>query len=442
VPLNLPDRASNEYLKKLAKERLILLRRESPSVKLADAQLAIAREYGFSSWRLLKAEVDRRREPRFAAFVEACRAGDVASLERLLAADPSLVHERVASGSTGLHLAASHPDAVQLLLAHGADPNARDEGDNATPLHLAAAKGNLVCVRLLLDAGADVHGSGDVHEGDVIGWAAGHGNQAVIALLLERGARHHIFSAMALGDHSLVERLVEDDPGCLSRRRSRFESGHTSLHAAFAPPDGLGFLMGQPNYAMLQHLIDLGADLEARDAHGRTPLGLARLRGDDEAIRLLTAAGSRDTEPSPPDQAAFRTGMRATASSVKHASPMFFVADVRTTVGWYRDIGFTIEDQYEDDGELKFAHLKFGSGDFTLSPGGSPGPRDVRLWFFTDRVTELYELLKTQAIPFEEDLYTPFYGGRQFSIRDPNGLNLIFWQPEWLVPSSTPPTSA
>jgi len=38
-------------------------------------------------------------------------------------------------------------------------------------------------------------------------------------------------------------------------------------------------------------------------------------------------------------------------------------------------------------------------------------------------------------VRFEEDLYTPFYGGRQFSIRDINGLALIFWQPEWLVPS-------
>jgi hypothetical protein len=38
-------------------------------------------------------------------------------------------------------------------------------------------------------------------------------------------------------------------------------------------------------------------------------------------------------------------------------------------------------------------------------------------------------------VRFEEDLYTPFYGGWQFSIRDINGLALIFWQPEWLGPS-------
>ena len=31
--------------------------------------------------------------------------------------------------------------------------------------------------------------------------------------------------------------------------------------------------------------------------------------------------------------------------------------------------------------------------------------------------------------PFEEDLYSPFYGGRQFSVRDPNGLSVVFHQP-------------
>jgi hypothetical protein len=102
-----------------------------------------------------------------------------------------------------------------------------------------------------------------------------------------------------------------------------------------------------------------------------------------------------------------------------------------------------------------FARLSFGSGEFTLSPGGNPGPRDVSLWFFTDRIQELYQLLKerqlrtaraalngddsgTLHVQFEEDLYEPFYGGSQFSIRDINGLSLIFWQPQWLTNSDGP----
>ena len=226
-PLNLPERASLEYLKKLSKERLDALRVADEEAKLADAQLAIAREYGFPSWRALKAEIDRRRAPNVAGFRAACQGGDVDALRRMLTIDPALARERIGGGTTGLHLAARHPAAMRLLLDRGADPNARDRDDNATPLHFAAANGNLEGVRMLLDGGADVHGHGDAHDGDVIGWASRDGNQAVIDLLLERGARHHIFSAMALGDGDLVARLVAEDPGCLARRRSRFESGRS-----------------------------------------------------------------------------------------------------------------------------------------------------------------------------------------------------------------------
>src|SRR6185295_2312672 len=384
-PLNLPDRASLEYLKKLAKERLAALRTADPAVKLADAQLAIARQYGFASWRALKAEIDRRRAPNVAEFLRACQTGDVAALRALLAIDPTLARERVAGGTTGLHQAVRHPEAVRVLLEHGADPNLRDTGDNASALHFAVATGILETVRLLLDAGADVHGAGDLHNGEVIGWAAREGNDAVVDLLLQRGARHHIFSAMALNDLELVEKIVDDDPESLSRRRSRFENGQTPVHAAFAPPDGLGFLCGRPNYAMLERLIALGADVDVPDDRGRTPLAIARLHGDREAVRLLSAAGAREPQAAFADAPDSAEKISAAAKSVKKAVPMFRVGDMRATVHWYEWIGFRVEDRYEDGGQLMFARLSFGDSELTLSPGGTR-PNDVSLWFFTDRV--------------------------------------------------------
>ena len=112
------------------------------------------------------------------AFFDACQRGDVDALERLLAEDPTLVQAAHTGadhgGWTGLHEAAKSGkvDAVRVLLRRGADPNAREAGDNTAPLHWAAARADVAIVRLLLDAGADVHATGDVHALDVIGWAS------------------------------------------------------------------------------------------------------------------------------------------------------------------------------------------------------------------------------------------------------------------------------
>ena len=135
----LPERASLDFLKKLAKERLRELRAQNPAAKLTAAQLALAREYGFSSWRELKAEIDRRQGSKVDAVFDACLAGDAAALRPLLDANPGLAHAR-RKGSSALHAAVISAECVRLLLARGADPNARDDGDNASPLHFAAAR--------------------------------------------------------------------------------------------------------------------------------------------------------------------------------------------------------------------------------------------------------------------------------------------------------------
>lgn len=50
LPSRLPARPSLEQLRKQAKERLARVRAADPSARLADAQLDLAREYGFDSW--------------------------------------------------------------------------------------------------------------------------------------------------------------------------------------------------------------------------------------------------------------------------------------------------------------------------------------------------------------------------------------------------------
>ncbi len=59
MALSPPARPNLEYLKKQAKDVLELVQRHKPGWKLADAQHAIARGYGFSSWPSLKSSVVR-----------------------------------------------------------------------------------------------------------------------------------------------------------------------------------------------------------------------------------------------------------------------------------------------------------------------------------------------------------------------------------------------
>ena len=54
----LPAQPNLEHLKNQAKDLLDDLRGRNPSAKLADAQHAVAREYGFVNWAALKAHVE------------------------------------------------------------------------------------------------------------------------------------------------------------------------------------------------------------------------------------------------------------------------------------------------------------------------------------------------------------------------------------------------
>jgi ankyrin repeat protein/uncharacterized glyoxalase superfamily protein PhnB len=449
----LPERPSLEYLKKLAKDRLQAMRRADPRARLAAALLAVANDHGFSSWRALKSEVERRQVTHAAAFGEACSRGDLAFVRAALANDPALargdVHGAHHQRWTPLHAAAraGHVEVVRLLLEHGADPHVRESGDNTYPLHWAAAHGHLETVRLLLDAGSDVHGIGDLHELDVIGWATffrapgddvtrtDASRAEVIALLIERGARHHVFSAMSIGDPALVQQVVEQDPSALDRRMSRFERGQSPVH----------FAIDRKRYDLLDLVIELGADVEALDGGGRTPLAVAMLSGDEEAMRRLRAAGA--AIPVVPAAADVPQAMAALARSVKKGVPMIYVPDVALALDWYAAIGFTEQSRYEDSGVVNFGFMSFGGAEIMFNVHGKPGAHGVSLWFYTDQIDSLYQALKSRqldaaraalegqtspvnGIVFQQDIEDMFYGARQFAVRDLNGYLLYFisWQ--------------
>ena len=284
MPKALPAQPHIDWLKKTAKARLAELRASDPAARLHQAQRHVAEEYGFKSWRALKAHVDASSLD--GRIIAATVEGDAPELGRLLDEHPAKL--AITGGEWDrplLHLAADrgHFDCVELLLARGFDVNARDRLDHATALHWAAQGGHLDVVKRLLEAGADVDGEGDDHELGVLGWATcfREVREEVAAYLLSRGARLHIFSAIALDRGDDVRAMVAAEPELLRQRMSRNEHGRYPLHHAVA--------VNRP--AMVELLLELGADARAEDLAGAAPIAYATSAGG-RADADSTPAGS------------------------------------------------------------------------------------------------------------------------------------------------------
>ena len=104
----------------------------------------------------------------------------------------------------GLAAYEGNAPTVELLLAHGADPNVPNPNTGVTPLHEAVVKSTdaaRICVALLLKAGANPNASTKhdvetnafyesvrVYAECPLHWAAAYGDEATIQLLIEHGA--------------------------------------------------------------------------------------------------------------------------------------------------------------------------------------------------------------------------------------------------------------
>jgi len=124
------------------------------------------------------------------SLFEACAAGEVERVERLVEADRGSIDTFSSDGWTPLHLASffGHTKIVEMLLAQGADVNARSRNHNGnTPLHAALAANHKMVAGLLIGQGADVNAA------DAAGWrplhlAASNNNLDAIKALIAQGA--------------------------------------------------------------------------------------------------------------------------------------------------------------------------------------------------------------------------------------------------------------
>jgi uncharacterized glyoxalase superfamily protein PhnB len=111
--------------------------------------------------------------------------------------------------------------------------------------------------------------------------------------------------------------------------------------------------------------------------------------------------------------------------------PMIHVPDVRATVDWYEEIGFTATDTYDNGGSgLSFAVMSFGSSKVMFNEGGRPSTRkrrEVDLYVYTEHVDELYRRLMDRVEVVERP-HDTFYGMRELIIRDLNRFWITFGQ--------------
>ncbi|HTE47904.1 MAG TPA: ankyrin repeat domain-containing protein [Gemmatimonadaceae bacterium] len=324
--LSLPDAANLDWLRKQAKRRLDELRTAVPDAQLADAQFALAKQYGFSSWRALKAHVDLRTVD--GRLFAAARSGDANSLIALLDKHPEKLQARAQPyDMTLLHVAAQagHRPIVELLLNRGLNVNAREKGDETYAMHWAAAGGRLDIVRRLADAGGDVIGHGDDHALEVIGWATcwdgcdDDAHRAVADFLVSRGARHHIFSAIALDLGNEVRRIVAADHSALDKQMSRNEEHQRPLH----------FAVRKNRSDMVGLLLELGADPLATDGSGYPATVYATSPGVDRAVlEMIRARGATDlfTVLSLGDYAAAAEILRENPRAADSGGPLHLLA--------------------------------------------------------------------------------------------------------------------
>ncbi len=134
------------------------------------------------------------------AFLAAATAGDRERVESMRAGDPALVERAIAREPAQLIRAArrDNVEGVRQLIELGFDVNARER---TTPLHEAAMRGNLAITELLLDHGANPNLRDTGHDATPAGWAEHHGQTRAQLLLAAHEARTDdtVTTALAYG---------------------------------------------------------------------------------------------------------------------------------------------------------------------------------------------------------------------------------------------------
>jgi len=265
----LPPRPDLDWYRKAAKQKLIEWHATGDMRRLAEAQLAVARAHGFSSWRALKTAVDAAEA---AVFFDTIREHNRNEVERLLGRRPALAFAKTTRGEAALHVAAeaNAPQIVTLLLSRGASTRAR--------------------------YGASAH--------TALSWALTTGAIAAAGALVDGGVEPDLFCAAGLGDVDRVRAFFNTDGRARASASrtgsSRFDAGGHRLPAPPEQPreiasDALYMASRSGQVDAVRFLLTCDVDVNFRAFLNGTPLHWAHYSGSADTIALLQQAGGDPT---------------------------------------------------------------------------------------------------------------------------------------------------
>ena len=226
---------------------------------------------GFPPWT----PQNNRQEILDEALVYAAKNGRIQTLAFLLDRGANVNGEPYNGTALFWAISCEQTETVRWLLEHGADVHRiADFGGekNITALHMAAWGGHLESAEALLQYGADATYHDPRYGSSPVGWADHLGHPEVRDYLLAH-APLSLDDAAFHGRLEQVKALIETNPMLVNG------------------PDGKGTPLRQAaaagHLAIVQYLLDKGADRTLPDADGQAALDYARENGHQAVVTLL-----------------------------------------------------------------------------------------------------------------------------------------------------------
>jgi ankyrin repeat protein len=278
---------------------------------------------GTLSFVLIVAAAAVARAAEDPAVVRAARAGDGRAIAALIQQKAD-VNAAAIDGTTALHWAVRADDlaTVDALIRAGAHVKTTSR-HGVTPLYIAADQGNAAMIRRLVTAGADANGT-DISGDTVLMAAVRAGKADAVRALLDAGAQVNTAEPQ-VGHTALMWAVREDRPELVAlligRGASLEVKTRTGTTPTVRPPGagggshGVGIVRGgvppqgeQPptpggmtalSFAAREGrleaarlLLDAGADVNALEANGISPLVMAITNRHTAVASLLLARGA------------------------------------------------------------------------------------------------------------------------------------------------------